>query len=211
MCANMVSKLITDFFLGEHRVVHRSSATGTGGRTVLDRLLADITDEQIQQMPEGAANSIAWLLFHATRVEDVVFNVLIAGDSQVCDQDDWQARTSIERRDIGTGMTEAKVASLSASVNVQSLLDYRDAVGRKTREIVASRPAEFWEEYADTGRLRDADLQGVAAEMGSYVLEQVRTTDTSNASFLWFATSHALAHFGEARETRRIVTAEGMD
>lgn len=206
----MATKLISEYFLDEHRTVHRSSTPGTGGRTVLDRLLDGITDEQIREMPVGAANSIAWLLFHTTRVEDVIFNVLIAGNSQVFDQDDWQNRTAIERRDIGTGMNETEVASLSANVNVQNLLNYRDAVGKTTVDIVESRPTDFWEENADTERLSDADLQGVAAEMAPYILEQVWTAKTSNARFLWYATSHALAHFGEARETRRIVTGMGM-
>lgn len=209
----MTSKLIADYFLSEHRVVHRASVAENDGlgRTILDRLLEDITDEQIQQMPDGAANSIAWLLFHATRVEDVVFNVMTAGDSQVFDQDDWQTRTSIERRDIGTGMNEAEVASLSANVNVRNLLDYRDAVGRKTREIAVSRSPEFWDDNADIQRLSEADLQGVAAEMAPYLLEHVWTGDHSNARFLWFATSHALSHFGEARETKRIVTGKRTD
>ncbi|MDP6824014.1 MAG: DinB family protein [Dehalococcoidia bacterium] len=202
----MTSQLITGYFLNDHARVHRASVSGRDRPTQLDRLIEGLAEDQIRAIPEGAANSIAWLVFHTTRCEDAAFNVVLAGEPQVFDQNDWQARTKIQRRDIGTEMTAKEVEELSSTVNIPALLDYRDAVGRRTEEIVLQKSVAFWDELVDPARLSVADAQGVVTEMAEWVRERNWNEEKPNAWFLWLATSHTMWHFGEARETRRIVS-----
>ena len=139
----MQSQLISGYFLNDHARVHRSSVYGSNRPSQLDLILDKLAEQEIRQVPEGAANSIAWLLFHTTRCEDSAFNVVLAGEEQVFDKDDWQSRMAIERRDIGTEMTLEEVKALSSTINVQALLEYRDVVGRNTKEFVMGKPLEF--------------------------------------------------------------------
>ena len=61
------------FFLLRYHAVH-------GG--FVDDLFAGLTDEQARARPHGL-NSIAWLVWHATRVEDAAVNRFVADRPQV--------------------------------------------------------------------------------------------------------------------------------
>ena len=84
------------------------------------RLLDGLTDEQLRQRPHGV-NSIAWLLWHLARCEDVGVNRLVVDRPQLLDDEGWLARLGVPRRDIGTGMTSDE---LSARVDLAALRDY---------------------------------------------------------------------------------------
>src|SRR3972149_4152820 len=93
--------------------------------------------------PHGL-NSLAWLVWHMARSEDVGINVVIAGRRQVFDEGDWAARLNVTRRDVGTGMSADEVAELSEQIRIPELRLYRAAVGRRTREVVAALPPAAW-------------------------------------------------------------------
>src|SRR5262245_9583504 len=59
----------------------------------------------------------------------------LAGRPQVFD-DAWTKRLAISRRDFGTGMTSAEVTELTRQIDLSALREYRDAVGKRTREVV---------------------------------------------------------------------------
>ncbi|HEX9869989.1 MAG TPA: DinB family protein [Candidatus Tectomicrobia bacterium] len=44
-----------------------------------------LTDDQIRSRPDAVVNSIAWLLWHVARGEDVYMNRLLSDRSQVLD------------------------------------------------------------------------------------------------------------------------------
>jgi len=50
---------------------------------LLPSILDALTDDQIRSRPDAAVNSIAWLLWHVARGEDVYMNRLLADRSQV--------------------------------------------------------------------------------------------------------------------------------
>src|SRR5712692_6001923 len=51
-----------DFFLLRYRELHRR---------LTDDLLAGLSDAQVRGRPHPGVNTVAWLLWHAARVEDV--------------------------------------------------------------------------------------------------------------------------------------------
>jgi uncharacterized damage-inducible protein DinB len=124
------------FFFPLHELMHRQIA---------DRF-SQLTDAQMRLRPHPNMNSMAWLLWHIARSEDMGVNRLIAHRSDVLASEGWAQRLNLSRRDMGTGMTDEEVAEFSARVNTVALREYSAAVGRRTQEVVRSLRAEALDE-----------------------------------------------------------------
>ncbi len=122
-----------DLFRMQHLHVH------TGKLEPPDRLqelvLRGLIEEDVRLVPVERQNSVAWLLWHITRCEDVATNVVLSKRGQVLD-DAWKAKLSVSRHDIGTGMTPAEVSDFSQRVDLDALLCYRLAVAERSREVI---------------------------------------------------------------------------
>lgn len=116
-------------------------------KLLIDDLLRGLTDDQVRGRPQPGVNTIAWLLWHMARIEDVGVNRFVADRPQVLEG--WRDRLAVARRDVGTGMTDAEVDDLSARVDLRALRGYWDAVTARTQEVV--------------GTLRAGDLQAAVA------------------------------------------------
>src|SRR5262249_32180778 len=111
---------------------------------ILHRTLTGLSLDEIHRQPSHDTNSIAWLTWHLTRVQD-------NGISGLFDQEQaWiskggHAKLGMEPApdNEGQGHTPAQVAVFRAS-SVQLLLDYHDSVsGRSKAFIGALAPAKF--------------------------------------------------------------------
>ena len=87
--------------------------------------------------PEEGANSIAWLVWHLTRVQDDHLSEII-GTEQVWTSKGWAERFGLplDTYDTGYGHAAGQVASVEAEA--ESLLGYYDAVHARTEEFVRS-------------------------------------------------------------------------
>jgi hypothetical protein len=154
-----------DFLLRQHARLHSSAVAASEAPSLEDAQLNDLIEPEIRRRPPGL-NSIAWLVWHMARAEDVVTNLVIAGRPQVLDTD-WLERLRIGRRDIGTAMSSAEVDELSARVDLASLRAYRVAVGRRTREVIGALGAEDLDltaTEADVSRARKDGAFATGAE-----------------------------------------------
>jgi hypothetical protein len=145
-------------------------------------------------------NSLAWIMWHIARSEDAVINRVLAGRPQVLD-DDWLARLRISRRDAGTGMTSSEVADLTRKIDLPALRDYRDAVGRRTREVVAGFEPDDWEgecTAAAVARAADDGAFGRLTEM----LVQLFTRRPRAMLLSGIAIIHPARHLGEVTTIR---------
>jgi hypothetical protein len=145
-----------DLLIEEHSAVH-SAAVGGNKASMAERTFGGLTDDQMRVRPREDLNSLAWLMWHISRAEDVMVNIVISGRSQVLD-DGWLPRLQIARRDFGIGMTKPEVSDLSAKIELAALRDYRDAVGRRTQEIVRAYGDKDWE-----GNLEAASIERAGA------------------------------------------------
>ena len=91
-----------ELFLEQHGVVH-SAVVGGNPMSSAERILGGLSDEQMRVRPREDLNSLAWIVWHIARTEDVFVNLMLAGRPQVLD-DAWGRRLRVGRRDIGTGM-----------------------------------------------------------------------------------------------------------
>jgi hypothetical protein len=188
-----------DLFLHQHSAVH-TAAVGGNKASAAERALGGVSDDQMRVRPREDLNSLAWILWHIARAEDIMVNPVLAGRAQVFD-DAWLRRLGIERRDFGIGMTSAEVWELTRAIDVGALREYRDAVGRRTREVVGGFGPEDWQ-----GETQAADLERAAAAgaFGTRREGMIKTfTGRPRAMVLsGIALFHPAGHLGEATTVR---------
>ena len=187
-----------DLFLAQHGGVH-SAAVGGNPMSGSERAFA-VTDEQMRVRPRADLNSLAWLMWHIARAEDIILNPVLAGRGQVLD-DGWLRRLNITRRDFGIGMTSPEVSELTERIDLGALREYRDAVGRRTRDIVgAFRPAD-WEGETAAAALERAGAEGAFGTRSEPLVKAF--TGRPRAMILsGIALFHPQGHIGEAITVR---------
>src|SRR5262249_1795115 len=69
---------VREMFLDQHAAVH-SAAVGGNKMSAAERAFAGLTDEQMRVRPREDLNSLAWLMWHIARAEDIIVNTVLAG------------------------------------------------------------------------------------------------------------------------------------
>ena len=127
------------------------------------RVFSVPTPEQWRTVVPGH-NSIAWCVWHIARGEDWAVSV-IRGDEQLLVRDGWEHRLGVARRDFGMGMTAQEAADLSASIDLDALRGYYDAIYTETRRFVHSIDFDaLTERMGDADRRRALELMGPGGE-----------------------------------------------
>ena len=188
-----------DLFLREHARAHSSAMSGDVDMPFTDFIFG-LGDEQMRQCPPGT-NSLAWILWHMARSEDMGVNLVVAGRPQVIETGDWMAKLGLSRVDIGTGMSDDEVSDFTSSVDIAVIREYRDAVGRRTREAVAALAPDEWLQPIDTALLARAFDEGAIGSGGAWLRGFI---DGKTKEFLLAHVSvrHNFMHIGEAMTVR---------
>lgn len=161
-----------------------------------DLLMDGLSDDKARTRPRDL-NSIAWLLWHMARTEDVAMNLVVADRPQVLREQEWLRRLNVARGDIGTGMTSEEVSELSATIDVPALRGYRAAVGQRTREIVGALPVERLADNVGALQLSRLQEEGALGANGAWL---AGVWDGRPKEFFVTFTSiaHSYAQLGEA-------------
>jgi len=169
-------------------------------QVVIDQqILPGISQEQMRARPAGGGNSIAWVLWHATRCEDVAINAMVRGAPQVLALPEFAGAAGLGDLRIGTGLSDDEVASFSASVDGDALLRYRRAVRKETLGWLNSCDLAALDEKPDIDA-RLAQLGPLWPEKDAWVRDTWATF--TNAIFVnWLASGHTLLHAGEMQAT----------
>jgi hypothetical protein len=188
-----------DLFLSQHGAVH-SVAVGGNPASAAERTFANLTEEQMRVRPRGDLNSLAWIMWHIARAEDIMLNPVLSARDQVFD-DAWMKRLGIGRRDFGIGMTSAEVDDLTRQIDVGALREYRDAVGKRTREIVSAFKDTDWQGNTEPAAVERAAAQGAFGARAE-VLVKVFGGRPRAAVLSGIALFHPSGHMGEAVTVR---------
>ena len=124
-----------------HGLVHSSAVSGADAPTILDSLWNGLSEEAFRAPPAanngfGHRATIAWNVWHITRIEDITANILMSDGAQVLD-DDRLRELGVTTRDTGNAMTCDEIADFSRGLGMDALHAYREAVGVRTREIIS--------------------------------------------------------------------------
>jgi hypothetical protein len=190
-------------FLRHHAMLHSAKMAQTETWSFEDAILNDMAEEQIRRIPRNSNHSVAWLLWHLARIEDVAMNLLVAGDAQVLQLGNWLERMKTEIRDTGNGMSDEGVANLSATIDIQALRAYRVAVGRATREMVKRLEPEYLKQKVDPSRLEQVMEQGALVEAARGIRNYWSRRNIAGL-LLMPATRHNIVHLNEALRVKRM-------
>ncbi len=188
-----------DLFLNQHAAVH-SAAVGGNKASVVERGLGGVTDEQMRLRPREDLNSIAWILWHIARAEDIFLNTVLSGRSQVW-SDGWSKRLNVARPDFGIGMTSAEVSELTRQIDLGALRQYRDAVGLRTREIVGAFKTQDWDGDTTVDAVKRAAAEGAFGSRAEALVKNF-SARPRNVLLSGLAILHSAGHLGEATTIR---------
>lgn len=121
-------------FLEIHAKLNLSEISNSKENEV-DKLFNDLNKNEYAIMPTKKDETIAWVLWHITRIEDLTTNMLIAKENQIFDQT-WQRRLNVSIIDTGNALDDDEIMYLSKNINIDELICYRNTVSKNTREIV---------------------------------------------------------------------------
>jgi len=167
--------------------------------------LLDAPDAILRARPHGL-HSIAWLLWHVSRCEDVGVNRIVVDRCQVLDEGGWTDRLQVARRDIGTEMTDAEVAALSTTIDLSALRAYWQAVTERTTEVVRALRPEDLDVPVSTEYLRRLVVEeGVITTTAGWV-EKVWNQQPNRGWFLaQLALTHGWEHIASGRVVRELL------
>lgn len=129
-----------ELFLSLHACLHQAEISGMPSNEV-DALVCDLTSKEYATMPTKKDETIAWVLWHIARIEDLTMNILVDNKEQVFNPI-WQQRMNAPITDTGNALNDEEIIRLSQSLNIAELHHYRNEVGKRTRNIVAKLTAD---------------------------------------------------------------------
>lgn len=192
-------------FMEQHAAVHCADISGGLSWSLQDEVMTGLTEVQIKKVPRPGQNSIVWLLWHITRIEDMTINTLALDQSQVWTAD-WAARLCFPLPDCGASMDDNDVHEFSQMISVRTILEYRAAVGRRTRETVRQLSAEQTKEIVPTEIVQKLVDEGSINSRANWLYEYY--LNRNRGFFLTrTATSHNFIHLNEAGRIGKKLTA----
>lgn len=184
-------------FLSQHAQVHSARMSYAGIWSFEDEVLTGMDDSIIRRIPPKDEHSIAWILWHLARVEDVTMNILVAGTWQLLEREGWLEKMGTHIKDTGNGANVQKVAHLSQSINIDSLKAYRIAVGQRTRQIVSQLTPNELKQKVHPDRIIQVRLSGSMVATASDILDYW-SKRTIAGLLLMPPTRHCFLHLNEA-------------
>ncbi|MFI5804690.1 DinB family protein [Streptomyces sp. NPDC051561] len=120
-------------------------------REVVHEAVEGLSAEELSRQPWDGANTVGWLVWHLTRVQDDHV-AEVAGHEQVWTADGWDARFALplEPGDTGYGHTPQQMSAVRVS-SADQLLGYYDAVHARTLAQLAGVGDEDLDRVVDKG------------------------------------------------------------
>jgi hypothetical protein len=197
---------VIGLFLRQHAMVHDGEMSNSGLPSFADEVWQDASEADIRCVPPKGEHSIAWLVWHIARIEDMTMNVLLAGKTQVFHRANWMTKMNITVRHTGNVvMDTAAVVEFSRAVDIAVLRGYRLAVGCATREAVMGLRPEDIQCRVDPARLQGLLDDGSVAPEATGLIEYWGNL-TIGGLLLMPPTRHCLVHLNEALKVKKIVS-----
>jgi len=183
-------------FLEIHEKLHRSSVSNSEHNEV-DELLDDLSPKEYSIMLSNKDETIAWVIWHIARIEDLTMNILVNSGEQIFDKE-WKGRLNVNITDTGNILSNDEIIDLSENINIDELLAYRNAVGKQTRMIVNNIIADdMRRKVSNFGLVKILKEGGVTEDKGSIWLLDFWGKKDVAGILLMPPTRHVMLHLND--------------
>lgn len=184
--------------LSLHSMAHSSNMSGIGKKTFEDELWEELDEDTFRTATIDKGCAIVYGIWHITRIEDITMNILVAGDEQIFNMENWKEKINSKIIDTGNAMTEEERIEFSKNINMKELKNYRMAVGRKTREIIKNlKPSDMKRKIEKDKLQRVLDEGAVIDAEGAIWLIDFWGRKNVAGIILMPATRHQVVHINE--------------
>jgi hypothetical protein len=184
-------------FLTQHAMVHTKRMSRMDLWSFEDEIWQGLSVQTFRAIPPRGEHSIAWILFHIARVEDITMNMLVAGTSQLYTSNKWAKKLKATIHHSANKMDNESVVNLSFALDIDTLRDYRLAVGCRTCEIVKQIQPEDLPKKVDSTRLQRVLDEGAVTIEAIEIVNYWRKR-TIAGLLLMPPTRHNFLHLNEA-------------
>lgn len=190
--------------LSLHSMVHLSIMSGVDKKTFEDELWEGLDENTFRTSQNQKGRTIAYGIWHCTRIEDITMNLLVAGDKQIFNRGNWQEKINSNITDTGNAMLEDDIMEFSKNINMEELKNYRIEVGRRTRAIVENLSTEDMKRNFDKHRLqRILDERAVLDVKASNWLIDFWGRKNVAGIILMPMTRHQVIHINESLSAKK--------
>lgn len=119
-----------ELYLSMHKYLHFSD----NDDTLMNQLWKNLNTKDFSIMPTAKDVTIAWNIWHITRIEDLTVNILLNNSEQIYNRE-WKRKMNVSVNDTGNAMTDDEIMELSRNMNIKVLKEYRKAVGNQSQNI----------------------------------------------------------------------------
>jgi hypothetical protein len=123
-----------NLLLEMHSLLHDKKIYKINSETFYDNLWENLKEETCKII-SNKETSILWNIWHITRIEDLISNILI-GNKETIFNKETQTKLGIKITDTGNAMTYSEIESFNKSINIKELKEYRVKVGKSTQKII---------------------------------------------------------------------------
>ena len=142
----------SDIFKAFQTHIKRSDTFDIGKKNLLtlraelfemyDYIFSVCNDDDFCVMPLSTDKTIAYYLYHLTRIEDITSNTLITGKMQLFFSNDFDKLLNSPIITTGNEIARDKLIEFSKALNIDKLKEYIAAVFSNTNEIIKSMSYE---------------------------------------------------------------------
>jgi hypothetical protein len=125
-----------NLLLEMHSLLHDKKVYKLDVETFYDNLWDNLKEETCKIISDKET-SILWNIWHITRIEDFISNILM-GNKETVFNKEIQTKLNIKIKDSGNAMTYSDIELFNKNINIKALKEYRVMVGKSTKKIIES-------------------------------------------------------------------------
>ncbi|MCL2722248.1 MAG: DinB family protein [Treponema sp.] len=152
-----------------HSSIHDKTVYKNTTETIFNKLLENLKDETYKIISKKET-SILWNIWHITRIEDIVSNLLI-GNKETIFNTELQKKLNIKIKDTGNVMTYSEIEMFNKNISIKELLKYRNNIGKSTKKIIEKLKNIDMKRKVEKSQLENIKLNGGIVNDSMWLLD----------------------------------------